>query len=112
MTTIAILPEKPGSYRAVTGNKESTGRTAGEALDALAVQLPDDDNGTLVIVQNYKADRFFNVAQQRRLNELMALRAERNLNVAEETELEELVEAELDGARIRSESLSDEIFKK
>jgi len=51
MTTITILPEKAGSYRALAGDKESTGRTAGEALDALTSQLADDEGGTLVIVQ-------------------------------------------------------------
>ncbi|MDQ3747673.1 MAG: hypothetical protein M3367_01470 [Acidobacteriota bacterium] len=111
MTTIAILPEKTGSYRAVTGNKESTGRTAGEALDALAGQLQDEETGTLVIVQNYKADRFFNVAQQKRLTELMQLRGQRRLSGAEETELEDLVEAELGGARQRAETLSDDLTK-
>ena len=57
MTTITILPEKNDSYRAVAGDKESTGRTAGEALDALTLQLEDEEGGTLVIVQNRKADR-------------------------------------------------------
>lgn len=57
MTTITILPEKSDSYRAVAGDKESTGRTAGEALDALASQLEDEEAGTLVIVLNRRADR-------------------------------------------------------
>ena len=43
MTTITILPKNSDSYRAVTGDKESTGRTAGEALDALASQLSDEE---------------------------------------------------------------------
>jgi hypothetical protein len=103
MTTITILPEKEDSYRAVAGDKESTGRTAGEALDALTSQLSDEESGTLVIVQNYKADRFFNAAQQERLAELMEYRQARPLSPEEERELESLVEAELDGARLRTE---------
>lgn len=67
MTTITITPERADTYRAVTGDKASTGRTAGEALDALASQLADDESGTLVIVQNRKADCFFNATQQARL---------------------------------------------
>ena len=105
MTTIAILPEKIGSYRAVTGNRESTGRTAGEALDALTALLRDDENGTLVIVQNRKPDRFFNMAQQKRLSQLMQLREQGQLSLQEENELEGLVKAELEGAQHRAETL-------
>ena len=105
MTIITILPEKTNSYRAFAGDKESTGRTAGEALDALASQLEDEESGTLVIVQNFKADKFFNAAQQERLTELMQLRKERSLSSEEESELESLVTAELDGARQRAETV-------
>ncbi len=109
MTTITILPEKADSYRALAGDKESTGRTAGEALDALTSQLADDEGGTLVIVQNRKADRFFNAEQQRRLAELARLREAGNLSPGEEKELEGLVDAELDGARLRAEALLNEV---
>lgn len=104
MTTITILPEKEDSYRALAGDKESTGRTAGEALDTLTAQLSNDERGTLVIVQNYKADEFFDAAQQARLTELMRLRRSRPLSSEEEQELESLIEAELDGARLRTRS--------
>ena len=106
MTTITILPEQIGSFRAVAGTRESVGRTAGEALDLLNSQLADDENGTLVIVQNRKADAFFNQTQQKRLTELMTRRAADNLTQAEETELEQLIETELDGARRRAEQLT------
>jgi hypothetical protein len=102
MTTITILPEKEDSYRALAGDKESIGRTAGEALDGLTSQLSDDENGTLVIVQNHKADEFFDTTQQQRLTELMHLRQARILSSEEEQELENLIEAELDGARRRT----------
>src|SRR5690348_6528167 len=56
MTTVAILPESTGkdgpTYRAVAGNLQSVGRTAGEALDALTAQLSEEESGTLIIVQN------------------------------------------------------------
>jgi hypothetical protein len=106
MTTITILPEKADSYRALAGDKESVGRTAGEALDALTSQL--EESGALVIVQNYKADEFFNAAQQQRLTALMQLRQAGNLSLEEESELESLIEAELNGASQRAEDL----FKK
>ncbi len=109
MTTITILPEKTDSYRAVAGDKESTGRTAGEALDALASQLEDEESGTLVIVQNHRADEFFNPTQQQRLTELVERRSAGSLSTEEERELESLVEAELDGARRRAESLLNEL---
>lgn len=109
MTTITITPEKTDSYRAITGNKESTGRTAGEALDALTSQLSADESGTLVIVQNHKADGFFSAVQQERLTELMQRRSARPLSTVEERELESLIEAELDGARRRAAALLDEL---
>lgn len=109
MTTITILPEKNNSYRALAGEKESTGRTAGEALDALTSQLAEEESGTLVIVQNRKADQFFNAAQQERLIALMQLRKARTLSTEEESELESLVEDELDGARQRAEALLDQL---
>lgn len=105
MTTITILPEETNSYRAVAGDKESTGRTAGEALDALASQLEDEESGTLVIVQNHKADFFFDAAQQERLTELMQLRKDGKLSPEEEGELEGLVTIELHGAQRRIEHL-------
>lgn len=109
MTTITILPERADSYRAVAGDKESTGRTAGEALDALTLQLADEEGGTLVIVQNRKADRFFSAAQRARLAALMSRREAGTNSPEEEEELEGLVEAELDGARRRAEALLNEL---
>ena len=109
MTTITILPERADSYRAVAGDKESTGRTAGEALDALTSQLSDEEGGTLIIVQKRKADGFFSAAQQSRLAELMSRRESGTLSPEEESELEGLVEAELDGARRRAEELLNEV---
>lgn len=44
-------------------------------------------------------------SQQERLTELMRLRKARTLSSDEESELESLIEAELDGARQRAETL-------
>ena len=76
MTMIAILPdsinEADRNYRAIAGNKESVGKTAGEALDALTAQLSEDESGTLVIVRHLRPDRFFTAEQQNRLAGLMS----------------------------------------
>jgi hypothetical protein len=58
----------------VAGKIQSTGRTAGEALDALTAQLGEEEAGTLFIVQLQRPDRFFAAQQQQRLEELMARR--------------------------------------
>src|ERR687894_106917 len=105
MVTITILPEKIDQYRALSGDKESIGRTAGEALDALTSQLTEEEGGPLVIVQTHRPDRFFDAAQQRRLAELIRLRDAGSLTAEDERELEGLVEAELRGARERAEAL-------
>ena len=76
MTKVAILPESADTgqitYRAIAGRRQSWGKTAGEALDVLTASLPEEDAGTLVIVQHHRPDQFFTAAQQARLNELMA----------------------------------------
>lgn len=100
-------------YRAVSGRNQAMGRTAGEALDALASQLPREAAETLVIVRNMSADRFFNAEQRSRLEELMALRRKAlagntRLTEREEEELEQLVDAELRGATERATALFHE----
>jgi len=114
MTTIAILPENPGSplstYRAIAGNKQSSGKTAGEALDAIAAQLEEPDAITLIVLQHPHPDRFFTAEQQARLSELMtrwrqARDAGQALSVEEQNELGALVEAELRAATARATAL-------
>ena len=113
MTTVAILPEPTNggggpSFRAVAGECQSVGRTAGEALDALVTQLPEGQGGTtVVIVQNLTPDRFFTAEQRQRLAELMGRwRAARDagaaLGAGEQAELDTLVEAELRGSAERT----------
>jgi hypothetical protein len=70
--TVTILPvsdtEGKLSFQAVSGNKSSLGKTPGEGLDAISVHLSDEEDGTLVVVQNFRPDRFFSVSEQRRLH--------------------------------------------
>jgi hypothetical protein len=114
MTKVAVYRESadPESmpYRAVSGRSHAMGRTAGEALDALASQLPREAADTLVIVRNMSPDRFFNAEQRSRLEELMALRREAiagnsPLTAQEEAELEQLVDAEVRAATERATAL-------
>jgi hypothetical protein len=118
MTAITILPEKLGAdettYRALAGKKESVGRSAGEALDALTAQLSDEEAGMVVVIQNLRPDRFFTVAQHERLEELMsrwrtARDCEGSLAEDEQAELQSLVDAEMDAARRRAEETLREI---
>ncbi len=114
MTKVAVYHESadPESmpFRAVSGRNQAMGRTAGEALDALAAQLPQEDADTLVIVRNMSPDRFFSAGQRRRLEELMALRREAIatnslLTAQQEAELEQLVDAEVRAATDRATAL-------
>lgn len=114
MTTVAILPisdingEK--SYRAIAGDKHSVGKTAGQALDALTVQLDEIEFSALLIVQSFRPDPFFSAEQQRRLSDLMSLwRAARDrgreLPLEQQAELNRLVKIELQAATSRTATL-------
>ncbi len=118
MTKVAILPEPAESgqvtYRAIAGRQQSTGKTAGEALDALTASLPEEETATLVIVQHQRADQFFTAEQQARLKELLTRwRAARDsgpgLPPAEQAELDALVEAEVRATGERTAALLREL---
>jgi hypothetical protein len=55
MATITVLPDDPRAaaspYRAVSGDKQATGSTVGQALGALWAELGGPRETTLVIVQ-------------------------------------------------------------
>ena len=116
--TVSILPV-PGeegqlSFHAVSGGKSSHGRTRGEALDAISAQLSDEQDGTLVVVQSFQPDRYFNSAQQRRLAELLGLLSAaaqqgKTLPDAEQAELDVLIELEVRAAGQRAAALADEL---
>ena len=118
MTKIAILPEPTTGngtvYRAIAGARQSTGKTPGEALDALTAQLPAEESATLVIVQSLRPDSFFTAEQQCRLAELMARwrtarEAGRTLPVEEAAELDALIDAELRATGERGRALLHEL---
>lgn len=114
MTKVAILQEPTNdgglAYRAISGTKQSVGKTAGEALDALTAELPSEETGTLVVIQHGRPDRFFNAEQQSRLRELMKRWNDRRnagsrLSSADQAELDTLIAAELRGAEARAAAL-------
>jgi hypothetical protein len=118
MTTVAILPVSDASgeriYRAIAGNKQSTGKTAGEALDALTAQLEGNELDTLLILQSFRPDWFFSAFEQQRLSELMnrwrtARDRGQTLPPEQQAELDSLVEAELKAATARSAALVQQL---
>jgi hypothetical protein len=118
MTRVAVFHDPADAesmpYRAVSGRNQAMGRTAGEALDALASRLPRDDADTFVIVRSMSPDRFFSTEQRRRLETLMTLRHEAiagnaSLSAQEEAELEQLVDAEVRAATERARALLDDL---
>jgi hypothetical protein len=120
MTKVAILPEMSAQgdveYRAIASGHQSLAKTAGAALDALTAQLPGDETGTLVIVQNHGPDRFFNARQQQRLAELMARwHAARDGGAefppAEQAELDALVETEVRASGERAFAVLEDLRK-
>ena len=120
MTKVAVYrePADPEAmpYRAVACGIQAKGRTAGEALDALASQLPGEGTDTLVIVRNMGADRFFSDEQRRRLEDLMSRRSEtaaKNtvLKAEDQHELEDLVDAEVQAATARAWALINDLTR-
>jgi len=94
-------------YRAVGGARQALAKTAGAALDALTAQLPAEETGTLVVIQNHRPDQFFSAEQQRRLSQLMERwRSVRDMGTsllaAEQVELSELVDAEVEASGKRA----------
>jgi hypothetical protein len=118
MTKVAILPESAVQggmeYRVIAAGRQAIARTAGAALDAVTAQLPADEAGTLVIVQNHRPDRFFTAQQHQRLAEPMARwRAARDagtsLPPSEQAELDALVDAEVRASGDRAAAVLAEL---
>lgn len=109
----AILINQTGkTYRAVSGEKQSVGKTIGEAVDNLTEQMDNTQQETLFIVQRFQPDKFFTAEQQKRLSKLMkklhqAEAENKQMNPEEKTELENLIEAELEGSANRAEAIAN-----
>ena len=115
MTTVSVIPESQGeaetNYHAIAGNKQASGKTIGEAIDALTPQLDTSGSSTtLVVIQQQRPDPFFTAEQQRRREQLMsqwrvAQDSNSELPAELQTELEQLVLAEVRAAGQRAASL-------
>lgn len=115
MSIVTIFPETGEHssirFRAVGGDQDAVGATAGEALDALQSKMGGDSASSLLVLEGMKPDRFFNEQQQQRLEQLMGQwRAARDqggsLPPAEQAELQTLVELELKASGDRAEAIA------
>ncbi|GCL35222.1 MAG: hypothetical protein ACKO9I_12585 [Sphaerospermopsis kisseleviana] len=115
MTTVAILPISNASgevcYRAIAGDKQCVGKTAGQALDALTTQLGKVEFRAILVIDNFHPDQFFTSEQQQRLSELMNMwRTARDqgqiLSPEIQMELDNLVNLELNAATARTAYLA------
>jgi hypothetical protein len=118
MTRVTVLQDDADSttYRAVGGNVQAAGRTAGEAVDALVARLVADEGGTLLIVRDLRPDPFFTAEQRRRLEELMTFwRSTRDaggeLPAEEREELQRLVDAEIEATAQRADQAWRELSR-
>jgi hypothetical protein len=96
----------------VAGDHNATGKTAGEALDAIAAQIGGNEMGALLVFTGPNPDRFFDSQQQSRLRELMdRWRTHRDrgetLDPVDQTELNALVETELKATVNRANEIAD-----
>jgi hypothetical protein len=118
MTTVVVSGKSQNGkgYRAVSGEKESFGKTVGEAIDAIADELEFTGTNAVVYLQDFRPDEFFTQAQQRRLGALMKKwRSARDkgltLDPHDQAELEKLIEIELEGSGRRAQKLAEQLFK-
>ena len=106
MTSIAIRTDQKETgerqFRAIAGDRQSLGRTMGEALDALTAEWGDSIQETVVLIQRFQPDRYFTQAQCDRMQVLLARRP--TLTPEERTELEALIDAEVDATIARTET--------
>ena len=94
-------------FLCIAGSRRSTGRTAGEALDALIAQEGESIVSSSLFIQRFAPDAFFSKEQYERMKSLLA---RRNLLTTEEnSELDALIDAELDATVERTNGLALQI---
>jgi hypothetical protein len=101
-------------YRAVIGDRQSIGKTAGEALDALTMEIGSQEINGFFLLQSYQPDQFFTAQQQQRLTELMSIwRTAQDkgdtLPPEQQAELDNLIEAELYATAERAKAILADI---
>ena len=97
--------EKSGQprFRATAWDRQSVGRTVGEALDALVATWADDDTTSAVLIQRFRPDDHFTASQHDRQRDLLNRSA--TLTTDERAELEGLIDLELDATISRTNCL-------
>ena len=100
-------------FRAVSAHNQGAGRTPGEALDALATQLPAGDADTFIIVRGLVPDQYFSATQREQLQDLMfKWRSARDqgtvLSEDDQNELEKLIDLEVQAAACRASGMMKE----
>ncbi len=100
------------NYRAVHGQQQAEGETAGQALDSLEKMLTTsgESSNSLVILQRFQPDALFPETAQMRLQALMsrfhdAINQDTELTAEERTELEQLIDAEWIAAIARTATI-------
>lgn len=105
MTSIAIRTDQQETserrFRAIAGDRQSVGRTMGEALDALTAEWGDSIQETVVLIQRFEPDQYFTQTQYDRMQMLLDRRSV--LTPEERTELEALIDAEVGATVTRTE---------
>jgi hypothetical protein len=101
-------------YRAAIGDRQSIGKTAGAALDALTIEMGSEEINGFLLLQNHQPDQFFTAEQQQRLAELMSSwRTARDrgdtLPAEQQVELDNLIEAELGATAERAKTILAQI---
>ena len=117
MTRVQILPvpsaARGAKFQAVFGNRQASGETIGQALDAVSKLFPDEEPA-VVVVGRLRGDEFFADEKVERLSKMMAQwRASRDSGSAfpeaELHELEKLIDEELRSASNRAAAMSKEL---
>ncbi len=104
------------SYRAIRGQQQAEGKTAGQALDSLEKMLATcgESANSLIILQRFQPDVLFPKIEQIRLQALMsrfheAINQDAELTAKERTELEQLIDAEWVAAIVRTATILAQI---
>jgi hypothetical protein len=108
------LPEEPPRYVALLdhGTIRAEGKTAGEALDALTAQLPEEERDFVFVVQQQtRPDAFFTAEQIARLRELMDKANRTGLSEAESQERLALIDAEIRASGQRAAAIFSSLRK-
>lgn len=116
MKAVIVTSNKANSYKAISNGKESVGKTIGEAIDSIYGQLGEDEQNTVIYVQELRGDEFFSDEQIERLSKLMktwrlARDKGKTLSAEEQAELEKLIEIELEASGKRVQKIGKQINK-